>query len=294
MADSDNPFTLGDLDGDEDQLDAIGAEPAAADEAKPSAERSVDGLVPLCAVHGTGPHLQSSVFGYDIAQMADRPWAAPGANVSDYFNYGFNEDSWRAYCQLQSEGAESLQQKAQQYQNMMRTLEGVGGSNNNSYGSGPAPPQPGGIFVGQQGGSSLHKTRLCQKYQEGRCTRGDLCTFAHGANDLRAPPGRSYAPMMGAEGGYRSGGSFAPMEGGGVLSAPTNAPIHQSSAGPPPAGGRFVQPPMYSSYAPPAPPTGPIDNNAPVLQPSVGFRMPQIPRRPQFDERKDDVFEPNY
>jgi pre-mRNA 3'-end-processing factor FIP1 len=52
--------------------------------------------------------------------MEDKPWRMPGAditgkfliyqknilsnkifNCSDYFNYGFNEDTWRAYCEKQ-------------------------------------------------------------------------------------------------------------------------------------------------------------------------------------------------
>uniref|UniRef100_UPI00358EC5AF uncharacterized protein n=2 Tax=Myxine glutinosa TaxID=7769 RepID=UPI00358EC5AF len=28
----------------------------------------------------------------------DKPWRKPGADVSDYFNYGFNEDTWKMYC----------------------------------------------------------------------------------------------------------------------------------------------------------------------------------------------------
>lgn len=30
--------------------------------------------------------------------MADKPWLKPGANLSDYFNYGFNEKTWNEYA----------------------------------------------------------------------------------------------------------------------------------------------------------------------------------------------------
>lgn len=33
--------------------------------------------------------------------MEDKPWRKPGADITDYFNYGFNEDTWRAYCERQ-------------------------------------------------------------------------------------------------------------------------------------------------------------------------------------------------
>lgn len=28
-------------------------------------------------------------------------WVLTGADLSDYFNYGFNEDTWKAYCEKQ-------------------------------------------------------------------------------------------------------------------------------------------------------------------------------------------------
>ncbi|XP_037830127.1 pre-mRNA 3'-end-processing factor FIP1 isoform X2 [Kryptolebias marmoratus] len=33
----------------------------------------------------------------------EKPWTKPGAELSDYFNYGFDEESWRAYCKKQTE-----------------------------------------------------------------------------------------------------------------------------------------------------------------------------------------------
>ena len=30
----------------------------------------------------------------DFAALSEKPWRKPGADVSDYFNYGFNEDTW--------------------------------------------------------------------------------------------------------------------------------------------------------------------------------------------------------
>lgn len=33
--------------------------------------------------------------------VTDKPWRKPGADVTDYFNYGFDEFTWTAYCQKQ-------------------------------------------------------------------------------------------------------------------------------------------------------------------------------------------------
>uniref|UniRef100_A0A8C4WUU6 Pre-mRNA polyadenylation factor Fip1 domain-containing protein n=1 Tax=Eptatretus burgeri TaxID=7764 RepID=A0A8C4WUU6_EPTBU len=41
------------------------------------------------------------VLEVNLDSFDDKPWRKPGADVSDYFNYGFNEDSWHTYCEKQ-------------------------------------------------------------------------------------------------------------------------------------------------------------------------------------------------
>lgn len=38
---------------------------------------------------------------FNLDSLEDKPWRKPGADITDYFNYGFNEDTWRAYCERQ-------------------------------------------------------------------------------------------------------------------------------------------------------------------------------------------------
>lgn len=38
---------------------------------------------------------------FSIDSLDDKPWRKPGADITDYFNYGFNEETWRAYCERQ-------------------------------------------------------------------------------------------------------------------------------------------------------------------------------------------------
>ncbi|KAF7281385.1 hypothetical protein GWI33_004864 [Rhynchophorus ferrugineus] len=38
---------------------------------------------------------------YNLDSLEDKPWRKPGADITDYFNYGFNEDTWKAYCERQ-------------------------------------------------------------------------------------------------------------------------------------------------------------------------------------------------
>lgn len=37
----------------------------------------------------------------DIESLEEKPWRKPGADLSDYFNYGFTEETWAAYCARQ-------------------------------------------------------------------------------------------------------------------------------------------------------------------------------------------------
>eukprot|EP01126_Amoeba_proteus_P024055 TRINITY_DN2417_c0_g1_i7.p1 TRINITY_DN2417_c0_g1~~TRINITY_DN2417_c0_g1_i7.p1 ORF type:complete len:312 (-),score=56.06 TRINITY_DN2417_c0_g1_i7:353-1288(-) len=39
----------------------------------------------------------TSILELDIDTLEDKPWRKPGADITDYFNYGFNEDTWREY-----------------------------------------------------------------------------------------------------------------------------------------------------------------------------------------------------
>ncbi|KAH9950942.1 hypothetical protein B0H21DRAFT_720495, partial [Amylocystis lapponica] len=39
-----------------------------------------------------------SIFEVDMNALADKSWRRPGSDLSDWFNYGFDEISWEAYC----------------------------------------------------------------------------------------------------------------------------------------------------------------------------------------------------
>ncbi|CAO4376836.1 unnamed protein product [Caenorhabditis nigoni] len=41
------------------------------------------------------------IYDLDLATMEDRPWRKPGADITDYFNYGFTEETWNLYCERQ-------------------------------------------------------------------------------------------------------------------------------------------------------------------------------------------------
>ncbi|KAG6879377.1 hypothetical protein C0992_003197 [Termitomyces sp. T32_za158] len=39
-----------------------------------------------------------SILDFDLSAMTEKPWRRPGSDISDWFNYGFDETSWEAYC----------------------------------------------------------------------------------------------------------------------------------------------------------------------------------------------------
>lgn len=39
-----------------------------------------------------------SILDVDLGAMVEKPWRRPGSDLSDWFNYGFDEISWEAYC----------------------------------------------------------------------------------------------------------------------------------------------------------------------------------------------------
>jgi pre-mRNA 3'-end-processing factor FIP1 len=57
----------------------------------PSTHPSIDPTIP-------GVHEGRPIFEHDMDALADKPWRKPGSNISDWFNYGFDEISWEAYC----------------------------------------------------------------------------------------------------------------------------------------------------------------------------------------------------
>ena len=46
----------------------------------------------------TNIFLNSGLYGYDIEYMKLKPWNESTADITDYFNYGFNEVTWRNFC----------------------------------------------------------------------------------------------------------------------------------------------------------------------------------------------------
>lgn len=71
---------------------------ASASTANASATKTSQGGINLEAV---GEYNGQPITDVDLDNVEDKPWRKPGADITDYFNYGFNEISWRSYCAKQ-------------------------------------------------------------------------------------------------------------------------------------------------------------------------------------------------
>ncbi|KAK7503807.1 hypothetical protein BaRGS_00004930 [Batillaria attramentaria] len=69
---------------------------------------SGSGSKPSLATKGIDIEAQGTIngvpvyeFDLDSIQNEEKPWRKPGADITDYFNYGFTEETWQQYCEKQ-------------------------------------------------------------------------------------------------------------------------------------------------------------------------------------------------
>lgn len=52
-------------------------------------------------IEQAGQYNGQSIFDLNLDSLEDKPWRKPGADITDYFNYGFTEETWKIYCDRQ-------------------------------------------------------------------------------------------------------------------------------------------------------------------------------------------------
>lgn len=95
-------------------------------------------------------HLFEAGSHLDAKALIDRPWLAPGADPTDWFNYGFEEETWKLYCQkqIQSRINAKLKTKVTVFDGdepAARSAVSGGGSNAGAMRP-PMPPPPMGMM----------------------------------------------------------------------------------------------------------------------------------------------------
>lgn len=75
----------------------------------------------------------------------DKPWRRPGTDMSDYFNYGFDEFTWASYCLKQQELRKEVNDQKKQLEDMQAFLGVPGGAGMPGM---PGMPPTGGTPAG--------------------------------------------------------------------------------------------------------------------------------------------------
>lgn len=83
---------------------------------------------------------------------ADKPWRKPGTDMTDFFNYGFDEFTWASYCLKQRSVRKGVEKEKDQQKEMMAFLNSAGGAAVPGMPPMPGMPQQQGGAVAQQGG----------------------------------------------------------------------------------------------------------------------------------------------
>ncbi|KAJ1834714.1 cleavage polyadenylation factor subunit fip1 [Coemansia sp. RSA 2711] len=86
------------------------------------------------------------MFTIDIDMLEEKPWRQPGADITDYFNFGFSEEAWKLYCVKQQDlRAKFSMHKMLPHMMMMANpamFPGMMGGGNNMYPPGMVRPGP--------------------------------------------------------------------------------------------------------------------------------------------------------
>lgn len=70
----------------------------------------------------TSKPILSTDIDTDFPTEDDKPWRRPGSDISDYFNYGFDEFTWASYCLKQQELRKEVGDQKKQLQDMQAFL----------------------------------------------------------------------------------------------------------------------------------------------------------------------------
>ncbi|PLN83914.1 hypothetical protein BDW42DRAFT_191905 [Aspergillus taichungensis] len=168
----------------------------------------------------------------------DKPWRRPGSDISDYFNYGFDEFTWASYVLKQQDLRKEVGDQRKQLDDMQSFLTmglppmpggpppGPGGP---GPGSGP-PPMPG------MPGMPDMPPDMMQGMLTGMMAQGmdpasmDPMTFMQQAQAMMGGQGGGGGGQPGQPGFGGPGGGQPPMGfggGGGFISISDNIPINQ-------------------------------------------------------------------
>ncbi|GAB6028653.1 hypothetical protein CHUAL_004486 [Chamberlinius hualienensis] len=188
-------------------------------------------------------------YEFNLDSLEEKPWRKPGADITDYFNYGFNEETWKIYCEkqrkLRGEGPVVTTNKPVSHLLVKDQQIPVASLNDNSkYSAGPPPGRKFSGAIDVIGGTSSTSRR-----------------------PVLTPPKENVIQVM--TGDKRDFGRKPFMEGG-MLPSGGGPPPHMPPSGfiPPDLS---IPPPVMAPPIPGMPPPGMPPPGMPLPPPPAGI-----------------------
>ncbi|EXJ84592.1 hypothetical protein A1O3_05262 [Capronia epimyces CBS 606.96] len=177
----------------------------------------------------TGKPILSTDFDVDFPTDSSKPWRKPGADITDYFNYGFDEFTWASYCLKQQQMPKEVKEITQQAEQLKAFVEGIPGGGMPgmppmSGAPGPGPASGAGP-AGDMSQMAMPSEAQMQQMFAAMTSQGldptamDPSQFmqfmAAGGAGIMGQPQPPTGPSGGFSGGGVGGGGFDQGGGGG-------------------------------------------------------------------------------
>ncbi|KAJ9626132.1 hypothetical protein H2204_010083 [Knufia peltigerae] len=167
----------------------------------------------------TNKPILSTDFDVDFPSESSKPWRKPGSDITDYFNYGFDEFTWASYCLKQQTMPKEIKEINQQAEQMKAFVEGIPGGGGGAGGGMPGmPPMPGGPpgnAGGGGGGAGMSDMSAMAMPSEAQMQQMFAAMTSQGLDPTTMDPNQFMQFMAGGGGAMMGGQGGGPPTGPG-------------------------------------------------------------------------------
>lgn len=162
----------------------------------------------------TGKPISSTDFDTDFPTESSKPWRKPGSDITDYFNYGFDEFTWASYCLKQQQMPKEISEIKAQADFMKSFVEGIPG--------GGVPGIPGVATAPTAQGANNAMPGMPGMPSEAEMQQRFMGMMERGIDPSSMNPEQFMQQMMmgGGQGFGGQGQGFGGMQGGGQQQQP--------------------------------------------------------------------------
>ncbi|KAF7502418.1 hypothetical protein GJ744_005837 [Endocarpon pusillum] len=162
----------------------------------------------------TGKPILSTDFDTDFPTESSKPWRKPGSDITDYFNYGFDEFTWASYCFKRQQTPKEISEIKAQADFMKSFVEGIPGGAAPGIAAGAATQGAGAAMPGMPGMPS--EAEMQQRFMS-------MMERGIDPSSMNLEQFMQQMMMGGGQGFAGQGQAFAGMPGGGQQQQPQMA-----------------------------------------------------------------------